>query len=208
MHPLFNSIGAPDVPSHVAATFQSNPSPKSCPRTTSSRILNTWKRSLSPCRRTRSRTGTPSTSACHRWSSRARRSEPPFFMRLSGLTDGREIASDDEFTLFGVVVFRRVHDEFQQKCRENKYARESVPCPCTTLTPSAKVHRARLRVDRRRPHEAEGRALDRQHNRKGALGARHYHYVPACADADMRDRPSSSGSRAPTSRRHSRCSYT
>jgi hypothetical protein len=132
MHPLFHSIGAPDVPSHAVATFQSNPSPRSYPRKTSSRILNTWKQSLSPCRRTRSRTGTPSTSACHRWSSRARRSETPFFLRPAGLTDGREIASDDEFTLFGVVVFRRVHDEFQQKCRENKYARESVSCPCTT----------------------------------------------------------------------------
>ena len=30
------------------------------------------------------------------------------------------IASDEEFTLFSVVIFRRVHDEFIQKCRENK----------------------------------------------------------------------------------------
>ena len=34
----------------------------------------------------------------------------------------RTIASDEEYTLFGVVVFRRVHDEFVQKCRENKDA--------------------------------------------------------------------------------------
>jgi len=31
------------------------------------------------------------------------------------------IASDEEYTLCGVVVFRRVHDEFVQKCRENKF---------------------------------------------------------------------------------------
>ncbi|KAF8624792.1 hypothetical protein AX15_005681 [Amanita polypyramis BW_CC] len=33
----------------------------------------------------------------------------------------RQITSDDEFALYGVVIFRRVHDEFIQKCRENKY---------------------------------------------------------------------------------------
>lgn len=32
----------------------------------------------------------------------------------------RSIASDDDYTLFGVVVFKRVHDEFVQKCREDK----------------------------------------------------------------------------------------
>jgi V-type H+-transporting ATPase subunit C len=31
------------------------------------------------------------------------------------------IASDSEYTLFGVVIFKRVHDEFLQKCRENKF---------------------------------------------------------------------------------------
>jgi V-type H+-transporting ATPase subunit C len=31
------------------------------------------------------------------------------------------IASDDEYTLFSVVVFRRVHDAFVQQCRENKF---------------------------------------------------------------------------------------
>ena len=33
----------------------------------------------------------------------------------------RQIATDDEYTLFGVVVFKRVHDEFIQKCRDNKF---------------------------------------------------------------------------------------
>jgi len=33
----------------------------------------------------------------------------------------RQITSDDEFALYGVVIFRRVHDEFIQKCRDNKY---------------------------------------------------------------------------------------
>ncbi|TFK41400.1 hypothetical protein BDQ12DRAFT_679405 [Crucibulum laeve] len=31
------------------------------------------------------------------------------------------IAADDEFTLFSVVIFRRVHDDFVQKCRERKF---------------------------------------------------------------------------------------
>ncbi|KAM5538237.1 hypothetical protein V8D89_008124 [Ganoderma adspersum] len=31
------------------------------------------------------------------------------------------IASDDEFSLFSVVIFKRVHDEFVQKCRDNKF---------------------------------------------------------------------------------------
>ncbi|KAG1749692.1 ATPase V1 complex subunit C [Suillus paluster] len=31
------------------------------------------------------------------------------------------IASDSEYTLFGVVIFKRVHDQFVQKCRENKF---------------------------------------------------------------------------------------
>ncbi|KAF9270458.1 ATPase V1 complex subunit C [Marasmius fiardii PR-910] len=31
------------------------------------------------------------------------------------------IASDDEYSLFSVVLFRRVHDEFAQQCRENKF---------------------------------------------------------------------------------------
>ncbi|KAL1691922.1 hypothetical protein GGG16DRAFT_52631 [Schizophyllum commune] len=33
----------------------------------------------------------------------------------------KALASDDEYTLFGVVIFRRIHDEFVQKCRENKF---------------------------------------------------------------------------------------
>ncbi|THH21563.1 hypothetical protein EW146_g37 [Bondarzewia mesenterica] len=31
------------------------------------------------------------------------------------------VASDDEYTLFSVVIFRKVHEDFVQKCRENKY---------------------------------------------------------------------------------------
>ncbi|KAF8078381.1 hypothetical protein FPV67DRAFT_1571244, partial [Lyophyllum atratum] len=31
------------------------------------------------------------------------------------------IASDDEYSLFAVVVFRRIHDELVQACRENKF---------------------------------------------------------------------------------------
>lgn len=36
-------------------------------------------------------------------------------------TSTRLVAKDDEYTLFGVVIFKRVHDDFVQKCRENKY---------------------------------------------------------------------------------------
>ena len=31
------------------------------------------------------------------------------------------IDSDDEYTLFSVVIFKRAHDDFLLKCRENKY---------------------------------------------------------------------------------------
>ena len=37
------------------------------------------------------------------------------------LTYDRLLASDDEFSLFSLVIFRKVHDEFIQKCRESKY---------------------------------------------------------------------------------------
>jgi V-type H+-transporting ATPase subunit C len=33
----------------------------------------------------------------------------------------RSLASDEEYTLFNVVIFRRVHDEFVNKCREHKF---------------------------------------------------------------------------------------
>ncbi|PAV21816.1 ATPase V1 complex subunit C [Pyrrhoderma noxium] len=46
------------------------------------------------------------------------------YERLSAMVVPRSsklIASDDEYTLFGAVIFKRVHDDFVQKCRENKY---------------------------------------------------------------------------------------
>ncbi|KAH7883898.1 ATPase V1 complex subunit C [Phlebopus sp. FC_14] len=46
------------------------------------------------------------------------------YERLSSMVVPRSssaIASDDEYTLFGVVIFKRVYDEFLQKCRENKF---------------------------------------------------------------------------------------
>ena len=33
----------------------------------------------------------------------------------------RSLTSDEDYTLFSVVIFRRVHDEFVNKCRENKF---------------------------------------------------------------------------------------
>jgi V-type H+-transporting ATPase subunit C len=32
------------------------------------------------------------------------------------------VASDEDYSLFSVVIFRRVHDDFVQKCREHKWA--------------------------------------------------------------------------------------
>lgn len=40
---------------------------------------------------------------------------------LTTIIFARLVASDDDYALFSVVVFKRVHDEFVQKCRENKY---------------------------------------------------------------------------------------
>lgn len=33
----------------------------------------------------------------------------------------RQIATDDDYALYSVVIFKKVHDEFAQKLRENKY---------------------------------------------------------------------------------------
>ncbi|EIM92755.1 ATPase V1 complex subunit C, partial [Stereum hirsutum FP-91666 SS1] len=46
------------------------------------------------------------------------------YERLTSMVVPRSAAaidSDDEYTLYSVVIFRRVHDEFLQKCRENKF---------------------------------------------------------------------------------------
>jgi V-type H+-transporting ATPase subunit C len=32
----------------------------------------------------------------------------------------RKITADDEFSLYSVTIFKRVHDDFAQKLRENK----------------------------------------------------------------------------------------
>ncbi|PPR01319.1 hypothetical protein CVT26_015400 [Gymnopilus dilepis] len=50
------------------------------------------------------------------WSSKYERLTQMVVPRSSKL-----IAEDDEYSLFSVVIFQRVHDEFVQKCRENKF---------------------------------------------------------------------------------------
>ncbi|KIM48440.1 hypothetical protein M413DRAFT_440173 [Hebeloma cylindrosporum] len=50
------------------------------------------------------------------WNAKYERLTPMIVPRTSKL-----IASDDEFSLFSVVAFRRVHDDFVQKCREQKF---------------------------------------------------------------------------------------
>ncbi|KAL5495657.1 VMA5 [Sanghuangporus weigelae] len=46
------------------------------------------------------------------------------YERLSSMVVPRSsklVASDDEYSLFAVIIFKRVRDEFAQKCRENKF---------------------------------------------------------------------------------------
>ncbi|TFK88563.1 ATPase V1 complex subunit C [Polyporus arcularius HHB13444] len=50
------------------------------------------------------------------WNAKYERLTPMIVPRSSTLID-----ADDEYSLFAVVIFRRVHDDFVQKCRENKF---------------------------------------------------------------------------------------
>ncbi|EMD41707.1 hypothetical protein CERSUDRAFT_110285 [Gelatoporia subvermispora B] len=50
------------------------------------------------------------------WQTKYERLTPFVVPRSSTL-----IAQDDEYSLFSVVIFKRVHDDFTNKCRENKY---------------------------------------------------------------------------------------
>lgn len=46
------------------------------------------------------------------------------YERLSSMVvprSAKELLSDDEFALFSVVIFKRIHDDFLQKCRERKF---------------------------------------------------------------------------------------
>ena len=60
-------------------------------------------------------------SDLHKWLYRGLPSE--FHSRkskLSRLMRSRLVTSDDDYSLFAVVVFKRFRDAFTQKCRENK----------------------------------------------------------------------------------------
>ncbi|TDL28740.1 ATPase, V1 complex, subunit C [Rickenella mellea] len=50
------------------------------------------------------------------WNSRYERLTPMVVPRSSSA-----VASDDDYTLFAVVIFKKVRDDFAQKCRENKF---------------------------------------------------------------------------------------
>ncbi|KAI0735400.1 ATPase V1 complex subunit C [Earliella scabrosa] len=50
------------------------------------------------------------------WNAKYERLTPMVVPRSSTL-----IAADDEYSLFAVVIFKRVHDDFVQKCRDNKF---------------------------------------------------------------------------------------
>lgn len=67
----------------------------------------------------------PNTKGWHQWlfheHPSASSTQTIFGTRADSLLICRLIASDDEFSLFSVVAFRRVHDEFVQKCREQKW---------------------------------------------------------------------------------------
>ncbi|KAJ2928753.1 hypothetical protein H1R20_g8229, partial [Candolleomyces eurysporus] len=46
------------------------------------------------------------------------------YERLSSMVvprSSKELLSDEEFALFSVVIFKRIHDDFLQKCRERKF---------------------------------------------------------------------------------------
>ena len=81
----------------------------------------------------------------------------------------RLIATDNEYSLFSVVIFRRIHDEFVQKCRENK----SVCCRTHRThfhNHSLQVYRARLRVLGGSNKQTAGRTSTCRRDREGALG--------------------------------------
>lgn len=42
-------------------------------------------------------------------------------MSRANILTCRKLASDDEFSLFTVTVFKKVHDEFVHKARENRF---------------------------------------------------------------------------------------
>lgn len=83
----------------------------------------------SDCHEGRSpKSGRPSTSDWHPWLSLDRPGKQLISSCQANamLTDRRlysKIAADDEYVLYCVVIFRRVHDEFAQKCRDNRQAR-------------------------------------------------------------------------------------
>jgi hypothetical protein len=79
------------------------------------------------------------------------------------------LASDEDYTLFTVVIFRKVYDAFVQKCRENKCEicrRIHTPA----FSPRAKIHRKRLSLFCRPDREGARGDANRQYCRKGALG--------------------------------------
>ncbi len=58
------------------------------------------------------------------------------------------LASDEDYTLFTVIIFRKVYDAFVQKCRENKYEKiyRPIHAPLVFLTLFSKIRRKRLSV--------------------------------------------------------------
>lgn len=52
------------------------------------------------------------------------------------------IANDDEYSLFSVVVFKKVYDDFVNKCRENKYVIYLIANYVSHMLPLRKVYRA------------------------------------------------------------------
>ena len=111
------------------------------PKTTFFKTRNTWRRCwwlyqsktmashlydcINQSQGPLSRTGMPNTKGWHQWLFREHPSAPSIQTILGSCAESlpiyRLIASDDEFSLFSVVTFRRVHDDFVQKCREQKW---------------------------------------------------------------------------------------
>ena len=74
---------------------------------------------------TSSRLGIPVTKTWPPWWSRGPQCASPIPFRVHLALNcvslcHSSLASDDDYTLFTVIIFRKVYDAFVQKCRENK----------------------------------------------------------------------------------------
>ena len=73
------------------------------------------------------------------------------------------LASDEDYNLFTVIIFRKVYDAFAQKCRENKCEIFLRVYGLGFFTLCLKIHRKRLSVFCRPDREGARGAANRQY---------------------------------------------